>query len=136
MPRVRMPRFVFVLAVLLVALQFLGVIAPGSSGPSGSGSASASLDWSTTAVVADRADEFADRADVGQLADPTCRLAGRDRHRPAARPDTKPTVDGARGTGWPRCLPAAPRLRISRRDPRPPIHRRHFRRSAAEAASE
>ncbi|MDT0549996.1 MULTISPECIES: hypothetical protein [Streptomyces] len=93
MPRIRMSRFVFVLAALLVTLQFMGVIA---SGHAGNGSAPAPLEWSTTAVVDDPTDESATCGDVEQIPDPNSLLAGRDRHRPTAGCDTKPSADGAR----------------------------------------
>ncbi|MCT9137595.1 hypothetical protein [Streptomyces violarus] len=96
MPRIRTSRFVFALAALLVALQFMGVIA---SGHAGSGSAPAPLEWSTTAVVDDRTDESATCGDVGRMADPKYLPAGRDRHRPTAACDTNPSADGLRRDG-------------------------------------
>ena len=87
MPRVRTPRFVFALAVLLVALQFFGLLVPGTSG-----AAPATQEWSTAAVVTDRADEYATCGDAEQIVAPPSRPVGRDRHRSAAQPDTKPSV--------------------------------------------
>ncbi|MHA5048899.1 hypothetical protein [Streptomyces sp. SD15] len=96
MPQDRTPRFVLALAALLVAL-FIGVMVPGAFGHATYGPASAPLEWSTSAVVADHADEIATCGDVGQIVDRTSWPAGRDRHRPAAEPDTKPSAGGVRG---------------------------------------
>ncbi|MEU9288284.1 hypothetical protein AB0D57_27195 [Streptomyces sp. NPDC048275] len=85
------------LAALLVALQFIGVLVSNASGHAAYGPAPAPVEWSTSADVADQAGEFATCDDVGQTVDPTSRPAGRDRHRPAAEPHTKPSVGGVRG---------------------------------------
>ncbi|MER5806150.1 hypothetical protein [Streptomyces mirabilis] len=96
MPRDRTPRFVLALAALLVAL-FIGVMVPGASGHATYGLAAAPLERSTSVALADRADEFATCGDVGQIAAPPSWLVGRDRHRSAAEPDTKPSAGGVRG---------------------------------------
>jgi hypothetical protein len=92
MPRDRNPRFVLALAVLLVALQFIGVLAPASAG-----TPPMARESSTSMVIADHADEFATCGDVGQIVDPASWLAGRDRHRPVAEPDAKTPVGGTQG---------------------------------------
>ncbi|WP_326758974.1 hypothetical protein OHB35_14355 [Streptomyces phaeochromogenes] len=89
MPRVRTSRFVFALAALLVALQFFGVLVPDTSESAGNASAAAAQEWSTTAVVADRADPDATCGDAEQLTDSPALLVGRDRHRSVAEPDAK-----------------------------------------------
>ncbi|MEV7889645.1 hypothetical protein ACWD3I_43950 [Streptomyces sp. NPDC002817] len=86
MPRFSTPRFTFAPAVLLVALQFIGVLASGTSGPTGNSSAPVAQEWSATSVVADRADGFAACGDAEQIVDPPSWLVGRDRHRSAAQP--------------------------------------------------
>lgn len=103
MTRVRTPRFVFALAVLLVALQFMGVIASGRR---------QRLRPGALEVVHDRGRRRPRRRvrycrDAGRIADPNCLPAGRDRQRSTAPPrgatrSPAPKVPG--GTGPPHCL--------------------------------
>ncbi|MFD3308651.1 hypothetical protein [Streptomyces sp. NPDC058656] len=97
MPRDRTPRPMLALAALLIALQFLGVPAPGASGQhSAHDSAAAPLELSTDVVVTEPADESTPCGDVGQVVDLTSWLAGRDR-RHAVEPEVAPPAGGARG---------------------------------------
>ncbi|AQU70106.1 hypothetical protein BBN63_31955 [Streptomyces niveus] len=83
-----------------MALHFIGVLVPGVSGSPAHDSAPAPLAWSTSADAADDTDEFATCRDVGEIVDPSSRLAGRDRYRPVV----EPSMSGARGyalTGLP-----------------------------------
>lgn len=95
MPRDRTPRFVLALAALLVALQFIGVLAPGVSGPATYSSAPAPLEQPTVVTVTERADELAPCGTVGQIVDLTSSTAGRDR-RHAVELDLGPSSSSAR----------------------------------------
>ncbi|WP_435225740.1 hypothetical protein [Streptomyces sp. Tue6028] len=81
--------FVTALAALLVVWQFLGVMMLGTSGYTTDVPATASLDRSTSVLVADCADELATADDVVQIVDSTFFWsAGRERHRSAAGPSS------------------------------------------------
>lgn len=95
--RDRAPKLVLALAAFLVALQFIGVLVSNASGHTAYGPAPAPVEWSTSADVTDHVGEFATCGDIEQIVDPTSTPAGRDRHRPAADPHTKPSVGGVRG---------------------------------------
>ncbi|PVE11831.1 hypothetical protein [Streptomyces scopuliridis] len=97
MPRDKTTRFVLALAALLVALQFIGVMVPGATGHAIYSPAPAPMEWSTSVVTADLGDEFATCGDGEQIVDPASWLGGRDRHRSAPEPDTRPCAGGVRG---------------------------------------
>ncbi|WP_405483489.1 hypothetical protein [Streptomyces sp. NBC_00009] len=91
MARDRKQLLVLVLAVLLVALPFIGVLTPAPASASPSAAAS-----STALLVEDSADAFATCGDAEEIVDPDAWPAGRDRHRPVAEPDTKASARGFR----------------------------------------
>ncbi|MFE3828511.1 hypothetical protein [Streptomyces sp. NPDC059092] len=94
MPREKTTRFGLALAALLVVLQFVGLMVPGTTGHDRYSPATVTTAPSANMVTADLVDEFATCGDGERTLDPAPWLGGRDRHRPSPEPDTKPCAGG------------------------------------------
>ncbi|WP_405503984.1 hypothetical protein [Streptomyces anulatus] len=92
MDRDRKQLLVLVLAVLLVALPFVGALTPASAVASPSAEAS-----STVLIPEDGADVVATCGDAESGAASDAWPAGRDRHRPVAAPDRTAFAGSIRG---------------------------------------